>query len=227
MNAHSPALVAAAGLLAGVASATDTEPISPPVEVTATRSSVYWTTHATDTARPLVCAWPANASSATLTVTGGGSPVTKTFTRAAGEAWLEIPASDESLAAAFAAPASVADERLLTLALAFDSGETATAKVAVVCGAGGSDTRVLTAKDGDDAIARAWQKVTRRRALIPILDADVETVSLDGTEVPAGLDGYPGWYFWTDIPAGLRTFAAADRTATLLSIQDGTAIFLR
>ncbi len=188
------------------------EAISRPIEITASAVSIYWATLATDVSRPLTCAWPARAQTAELRVTGCAVNLTQTFTRGAGDAWLEIPAPQ------IAAPSRFEDEGLLTLTLAFDVGVSLTGRVASVRGARDFGTRVIPSTNGNE---RAWRKVSSH-ALIPIPTAGAESAFLNDKEVAIRSTGNCGWYEWSDIPLGINTFAVNGQTASLFRVQDGS-----
>ncbi len=219
MNLRLPCGLALVGvcLIAEMADATSV--MSPPTELITSPSSVYWTTLVTTTPR-LVCAWPLNARSAVLRVTGGGFETVqeRSFTRTAAEAFLEI--GDLT----FEAPSRFADECLYTLSIAFDSGESFTSRLASVCGTGGSGTRVIAVENA--TATPVWRNVPRH-ALIPILDKGVETVGRNGEEFPANLGGACGWYEWTAMPLGENVFTAGERTTTFFCLPDGTIILFR
>lgn len=98
-----------------------------------------------------------------------------------------------------------------------------TRQMASVRGVGDLGTRVVAT---DDLASVRWQKV-KRRALIPILEAGVDEVELNGVAAPSGLNGLCGWYEWNKMPVGTNTFAANDKTATLISFPDGMYLILR
>ncbi len=188
---------------------------SEPVTVVTSPSSVYWTT-LTSRQSTFACLWPENASSATLNVSGAQNIAEQTFTRDGTDALLTFDLTLEI-------PSTFEEEGLCTFTLTFDNGEVLSRRLASIRGVDGTGTRVVVP---DDLTSRAWQRVSRK-ALIPIVDEGVETVSLNGTEVDAELNGYCGWFEWKKMPAGENLFVAHERTATFISIQGGLRIVVR
>lgn len=169
--------VIAAGALAMVAYSGD---VSAPVSVYVNPSSCYQWQTATNATMRLPVPYPNGAHSASLSINGSvvASDISDAFTT------VTLPA-----------PRGGASEDVYDLALAFDNGETATAKLALIDGYSGTatgSTRVLAPVG-----TRAWGKVNGV-AVVPVPEGTTSfSVALDGGEASAvdtGLNGSAGWY---------------------------------
>lgn len=150
------------------------------VEVAAGRSS-FWHT-ATNATLSLPVTFPHLATSASIAVDGiRYSRRYQGITRGSlsgGNFVLSLPQAS-----------SMAAENVYDLTLSFDDGTVRTARLGLLCGAYGTTragTRCLF-----DASSSAWRRADSP-AVLPI-PCGVETVTVDGTEVPTGLDGHQGW----------------------------------
>ena len=167
----------AAGALAMVAYS---GAVSDPVSVYVNPSSCYQWQTATNATMRLPVPYPNGAHSASLSINGTvvASGITGAFTV------VTLPA-----------PRGGASEDVYDLALVFDNGETATAKLALIDGYSGTatgSTRVLA-----PAGTREWGKV-KGVAVVPVPKGTTSfSVAVDGGEASAvdtGLNGAAGWY---------------------------------
>ena len=166
-----------AGALAMVAYSGDS---SEPSAIYVNPSSCYQWHTATNATMTLPVPYPNGAHSASLSINGTvvASGITTAFTT------VTLPA-----------PRGGASEDVYDLVLAFDNGETATAKLALIDGYSGTatgSTRVLA-----PAGTRAWGKVNGV-AVGPVPKGTTSfSVAVDGGEASAvdtGLNGSAGWY---------------------------------
>ncbi len=137
-------------------------------------SSVYWTTLVTSTPQ-MKCAWPADATKATLSITGVGFNETKAYTRGETDEVLSI--SDVT----FPTATKHEKEHLYTLVLTFLNKsdkvcKTYTSKLTNFRGGQNAGTRVIVTDD--ITTSTAWQKV-KQSALIPIIEEGISEVTLN------------------------------------------------
>ena len=161
-------------------------------------TSSFWHT-ATNSTMTLPVDFPANASSATLTITGafGYSQTISDITTSSVTVALPAATMGETM---------IATEDVYDFTLAFDDGTVRTAKLGLISGLGDGRgaTRCLAPPSG-----RAWAKVCGQVA-IPI-PYGITSFEIDGVATDTGLGGAQGWYaFKLDI----------DTTATLSALVD-------
>lgn len=177
----------------------------------------FWRT-ATNSTVEISVDYPAEATSASLSVKGAWGYSFEAENVAEGLYVLELPAATD--------PRS---EDVYDLTLSFDKGETRTARFAVICGVsdgGRGSTRCITPQT-----SFRWRRI-RQRSVVPVpylaqlLDADGETVE-------TGLNGAAGWYACGPVAAGerrtlsLNTDSDGVFTAELEGAGDGAKLFLR
>lgn len=128
--------------------------------------------------------FPKGAESADLTVSGNG--------------YLETyPAiTDEFIEIAFPEPVDAVRENVYTLTLGFDNGESRSATLGVVRGAGTGGEFIGTACVTS---ASRWSWI-RSRAVLPVPYGTTSLV-LNGEQVDTGLGGAAGWYAWGPLAA--------------------------
>ncbi len=223
MRANKLLVFVGAGLMASLGFAT----LSPSAEVITTPSSVYWTTLVTSTPQ-MKCAWPVDATKATLSITGVGFNETKAYTRGETDEVLSI--SDVT----FPTATKHEDEHLYTLVLTFLNKsdkvcKTYTSKLTNFRGGQNAGTRVIVTDD--ITTSTAWQKVNRS-ALIPIIEEGLSEVTLNkdtdtAQVVDAGVNGACGWYEWLNMPLGMNTFTMRDNVATFNCLAEGMILIIR
>lgn len=145
--------------------------------------SFFWRTASNTTVR-LNLPFPSDAMSATLTVSQNGQ-VIREYDDLAADA---VDAVDVTLPAATTPETEV----VYDLLLAFDTGATMSASLAVVMGSGAGGEWLRTRCLGTSETK--WRKI-RRSAVLPI-PYGTTSLTLNGEPVDPGLEGAAGWYPW-------------------------------
>ena len=172
---------------------------------------------------PVPVRWvmPERATRATLTVTGD-----KGFSAA----YADLSGTEQVLAFP-SAPADADKEQVFTFTLAFDTGETVSARAGAVCGVADGDAAQARCRV---AGTRAWAR-TPRRDVVPVLDGMCDfALAHDGQAPQAfdpGLDGASGWARLPLGEHGAYTLAATrdgtDVSAAFTFIPGGLAFIFR
>ena len=161
--------------------------------------SSFWRT-AASSVMTLPIEYPAGATSATLEVRGV-SYARDIAGITAAEYALTLPAA-----------ADLPEENVYSLTLRFDNGSVQTASIAVVGGVGttAGETRCLSPTN-----TVAWRNCGKR-AVLPV-PYGTTSLTVDGVDVAAGLDGAQGWYALGPIRGG---------ATSRLALTDGEGAFV-
>ncbi len=143
--------------------------------------------------------WPAGATHAVLSVDGA----------------VRATVNDATVAStniSFALPTTPADERTVTLSVAYLDGTDGVvgsdeAKLGLVCGTGGASAVAIRAADSKD-----WHRAGASSAVLPVMEG-ATSLSIGGATVLASPTA-PDWYWWRPI--------GGSATALALALEGGT-----
>ena len=143
--------------------------------------------------------WPTGATHAVLSVDGAVCATVDDATVA-------------STNISFALPTTPADERTVTLSVAYLDGTDGVvgsdeAKLGLVCGTGGASAVAIRAADSKD-----WHRAGASSAVLPVMDG-ATSLSIGGATVLASPTA-PDWYWWRPI--------GGSATALALALEGGT-----
>ena len=155
--------------------------------------------------------YPDGATTATLTVSGVGHEAS--YPGITGETFeLTLPAAT-----------TPGTENTYALTLAFDRGESVSARVSVLAGleAGGAGaTRCVTSAH------RAWRRSADRRMTLPV-PFGATALTLNGETVETGLGGAQGFCTVSALPAALALTVGDTSYETAVVLPPGGSLFLR
>ena len=161
-------------------------------------ASLLWTT-VTAPEVEVMLDWPAGATHAVLSVDGA----------------VRATVNDATVAStniSFALPTTPADERTVTLSVAYLDGTDGVvgsdeAKLGLVCGTGGASAVAIRAVDSKD-----WHRAGASSAVLPVMEG-ATSLSIGGATVLASPTA-PDWYWWRPI--------GGSATALALALEGGT-----